>query len=151
MKHLFYFFVALSLLAARGCPSSRPPTARARLIVEAASAKDLSPSAVASLQKAKDQLAVAKVISRAQDPRFQAEVANALGVSPEAVATVVLDALADTRIVYVRADLSDQALAARIVNEVANRLAQDFRANPDINVRVADLARSGAGTGKSEK
>ena len=84
---------------------------------------------------------MAKVIARAQDPRFQAGVAEALGVSPETVGQVSLQAAADSRLVDVRAELADQELAANLVNAVAARLAEDFRENPDIDVRVMDHAR----------
>lgn len=141
MKYVLCLLTAVSLLAVRGCPSSRPPSPRALLAVKSASAERLSPSSTSSALKTDAQFAKANVISRAQDSRFQLAVADALGITPDTVGKVVVQGVADTHSVEVRADIADPVLAAKVVNAVARRLADDFKNDPDIRVRVVGTAR----------
>jgi capsular polysaccharide biosynthesis protein len=140
VKYILSLFTAVLLLAVGGCVSSRSASPRARLVVESASSERLSPSSTSSALKAHAQVATAKVISRAQDPRFQAEVADELGLSPETVGKVVAQGMADTHLVELRADIADPLLAANIINAVARKLAEDFKHDPDVQVRVVDTA-----------
>lgn len=141
MKYVFYLFVVISLLGARGCPSGRAPSATARLVVESTSVRDTFPSATSAAAKAEEQVAIARVVGHAQDPQFQAEVAKALGVSPQTVGRAVVQGVGESRLVEVRANLDDRELAVKVANAVADRLAEDFRNNPDVKVRVVDHAR----------
>ncbi len=90
--------------------------------------------------KADARVATARVIRRAHDPRLQAEVADELGISTEVLATVVAEAIPDTHLVEVKADIADAALAARVVNAIARKLADEFKSDTEIQVRVVDTA-----------
>lgn len=144
MKSVLYLFTALCLLAARGCPSGGPRSAVARLSVESSSVRDLSPSSISSERKADNQVAVAKVIAHAQSSKFQAVVAQSVGVSQDIISAVTLQPRqdGDTPVVDVRARLTDPQLAAKVVNAVARQMAEDFKNNPDVVVRVLIYATS---------
>ncbi len=133
-------FTVVSLLGARGCPSGRATSAKARLLVEIAPAQGLSPSDTSASAAAEAQVAIGKVVAHTQGTEFRAEVAKAAGVSPETVSMVAVQRVADTRIVEVRAELPDRQLAAKLVNAVATRLADDFRNDPNVKVRVLAFA-----------
>ena len=64
-----------------------------------------------------------------------------MGITPDTVGKVVVQSVADTHSVEVRADIADPVLAAKVVNAVARRLADDFKNDPDIRVRVGGTAR----------
>ena len=136
MKNVLYLLAAFCLLGAKGCPSDRPTSPRARLIVKSASVRDLSPSAVSSAIEADNQVAVAKVMAHVHNPRFQSEVGQALGVSSDTVGSVIFRNLPDSRVVELRADLADPQLAAKVLNAVARQLAQDFANSSDVELRV---------------
>jgi capsular polysaccharide biosynthesis protein len=141
VKYVLFLLAALSLLAVGGCLPGRSQSPKARLAVESVSMESLSPSSTPSALRADAQMATAKVVNRAQDPRFQREVADELGVSPNTVAAVLVQGVANTHIVEVGIDLPDAELAAKVVNAMARKLAADFRNDPEIQVRVVDTAR----------
>ncbi len=136
MKTVFYLLAALCLLGARGCPSERPPSRGAILLVDSASKGPIESSS----REGDQQVAVAKVMAHAHNPRFQAAVAESLRISPEALNRVILERRRESRFVEVRAELAEEELAANVANAVARRLAEDFRNNPDLVVRVIDYA-----------
>lgn len=140
MKYFSCLSIAICFLAAGGCPSGGPPSAVARLEVSSASARLLTPSSTTSQRRADDDIAVAKVVAHAQSPEFRAAVANSLGISQDVVGNVTLQGVVDTRLVDVRVSLADRELAARVVNEAAKKLAEDFRNSPDVTVRVIGYA-----------
>ncbi len=140
MKNVLYLLAAVCLLGAKGCPSGRAPSTTAVLVVESASARSLSPSETTATLKAENAVAVAKVMAHIHNRQFQSEVADSLGVSTETVGTVVLQRVPDTHLVKVRAALADPEQAAKVVNAVARRLAEDFRNSADVKVRVVNYA-----------
>lgn len=127
-------------MAMAGCAPHRGDVARARLVVESTPTEALSPSFTESAAKAQGQMASARVISRAHDPRLQAEVAESLGVSPQTVSSVVVETVSETRFLDVTAELDDRELAAKVVNGLARKLAETFQNDPDVRVRVVDTA-----------
>lgn len=140
MKLFFCLLAGLSLLAVVGCAPDRGAVARARLVVESTSTEGLSPSSTESAVKAQGQMVSARVISRAHDTRLQAEVAESLGVTPQMVSNIVVEAVGDTRFLEVRAEIEDPELAAKLVNAVAQKLAEAFQNDPEVRVRVVDTA-----------
>lgn len=140
MKLLLCLLGGLSALAIAGCAPHPGAVARARLVVESTSAEALSPSSTESAVKAQEQMASARVISRAHDSRLQAEVAGSLGISPQTVSNVVVETVSDTRFLEVRAELEDKELAAKVVNGLAQKLAETFQNDPEVRVRVVDTA-----------
>ncbi len=140
MKKVLYLLAAVCLLGARGCPSNRRPSTTAVLIVESASARDLSPSKTAVSLRADNEIALAKVMAHIHNRQFQSEVADSVGVSPDTVGAVVLQRVPDTRLVKVRAALADPEQAAKVINAVARRLAEDFRNSADVKLHVLNYA-----------
>ena len=140
VKLFFCLLAGLSLLAVVGCAPDRGAVARARLVVESTSTEGLSPSSTESAVKAQGRIVSARVISRAHDPRLQAEVAESLGVTPQVVSNVIVEGAADTRFVEVKAEIENPELAARLVNAVAQKLAEAFQNDPEVRVRVVDTA-----------
>lgn len=146
MKYVLYLFAVVCLVGARGCPSGRVRSVRAILEVESTAARELSPSSTFSAQKAGAEVAIGKVISHSQGGRFRAEVAKAVGTSEDTIAAATLRKIGDTRLVEVEINLADRELAAKVVNAVARRLAEDFQNHPDVAVRVIDYAEYPAPT-----
>jgi predicted transcriptional regulator len=140
VKLFFCLLGGLSLMAMAGCAPQRAAVAKARLVVESTSTEGLSPSSTESAVKAQEQMVSARVISRAHDTRLQAEVAESLGVTPQMVSNVIVEGVGDTRFVEVRAEIEDPELAAKLVNAVAQKLAEAFRNDPEVRVRVVDTA-----------
>jgi hypothetical protein len=132
--------IAVLLLCVDGCVSTRSAPVKARLAVESASVERLSPSSTSSALNLDAQVATAKVIRRAYDPRFQAEVAGELGVSPETLGKLIVESVANTYLVDVKTDMSDPVLGARVVNAVARKLADDFKSDAEVRVRVINTA-----------
>jgi len=133
-------FTVISFLAATGCVSDRTPSATARLLVESTAGQGLSPSARLVSPTAETQTALARIVAHANGQAFRAEVAKAAGVSPETVGTLVVQGVAGARIVQVRAELPDREVAAKLVNAAASRLAEDFRNDPTVKVKVVGSA-----------
>ena len=98
-----------------------------------------SPSSVE--KKSERDFALGKVLARAGSPGFRAAVAESQGLSPETMQAVTVWGVPQTGRLEVKADSPDRALATRLVNAVAQGLADDYRANPDIHVTVIRLAR----------
>jgi hypothetical protein len=147
VRPVLCLLTVVSLLAARGCPSGGPEAPSATLLIESKSKRDLLES---SSQKTDSQFALGKVMARLESSRFRADVANSLGVSPETLGKLTLQAKPDARFAEVKAELADQELAVRVVNAAARRLADDFRNDPDVRVSVVAYARrvTPAGTEK---
>jgi hypothetical protein len=140
VKAILSVVTVFSLLAAAGCVTSNRGSARALVRVESAAAFQLhSQSSVE--KKSERDFALGKVLARAESPGFRAAVAESQGVSPEKMQAVTVWGVPQTGMLEVKAESPDRALATRLVNAVAQSLAEEYRANPDIHVTVIRLAR----------
>jgi hypothetical protein len=120
-------------------------------LVQVQSSSVALPSSPSSVQKqGKDELALVTVLARAENRAFREEVAASQGASVETLSGVNVRIVPATRLLELKAQTDDPVEGAKIVNAMAQRLAEDFKGNSEIRVAVVDLARAPAPAGTME-
>ena len=145
MKSVLSVSAVICLFFVVGCATSSRSSPRA--LVQVQSSSVALPSSPSSVQKqGKDEMALATVLARAENRAFREEVAASLGTSVDAMSAVNVRIIPANRLLELKAQTDDPAEGAKIVNAMAQRLAEDFKGNSDIRVAVVDLARAPAPT-----